>query len=123
MLLKAFHASQAHYIFGHHVNMQFNQITTTSYVNATLKRWGHDFLRIRGGIFKPLSQWGKVKCQRENPSRFKLSFLSYSPNHLLLPEIGRGSYFLGMGKVWRSKFELGRAPIFGYNTPFPGRRA
>ena len=35
-------ASQAQYNFGHHVNMQLIKIPTTSYVNATLKRWGHD---------------------------------------------------------------------------------
>ena len=31
--------------FGHHVNMQLIKIPTTSYVNATLKRWGDDFTR------------------------------------------------------------------------------
>ena len=51
-----------------------------------IMRWGHDFLRIRGGIFKPLGQWGKSKCQRENSSNCQLPFLSYSPNHLLMPK-------------------------------------
>ena len=32
--------------------MQFNQIPTTSYVNATLKRWGHDFLRINWDVIQ-----------------------------------------------------------------------
>ena len=49
-------ASQAQYSFGHHVNMQLIKIPTTSYVDATLKRWGHDFTRNRGGLFKLLSQ-------------------------------------------------------------------
>ena len=100
-------------IFGHHVNMQLIKIPTTSYVNATLKRWGHDFLSIRGGIFKPLIQWGKAKCQGENPSSYQPPFLSYSPNHLFMLEIGWGSYCMGMGRVWQSKFELEKPSIFG----------
>ena len=56
------------------------KIPTTSYFNATLKRQGHDLLRIRGGIFKPLRKWGKSKCQRENPSKLSTThFLSFSP--------------------------------------------
>ena len=43
------HASQAQYNFLHHVTMQLIKIPTTSYINATLKRWGHDFTRNRGG--------------------------------------------------------------------------
>ena len=60
-----------------------------------IKRWGHDFLKIRGGIFKPLVQCGKSKCQRENPSNCQLPFLSYSPNQLLLAEIGWVGYCMG----------------------------
>ena len=37
--------------FGHHVNMQLIKIPTTSYGNATLKRWGDDFKRNREGIY------------------------------------------------------------------------
>ena len=47
---------QAQYNFGHHVNMELIQIPTTRYVNATLKRWGHDFTRNKAGVFKPLSE-------------------------------------------------------------------
>ena len=36
---------------------------------------GHDFLRIRGEIFKPLGQWGKAKCQNGNPSKLSTTFL------------------------------------------------
>ena len=46
-----FRASQAHYKFGHHVNMQLIKIPTTSYVNATLKRWGHDLTRNMEGKY------------------------------------------------------------------------
>ena len=76
-------------------------------------RWGHDFLRIRGGIFKPLGQWGKAKSQRENPSNYQLPFLSYSPNHLLLPEVGWVGYCMGWERYdnpnsnWRSHQFLG----------------
>ena len=46
-----FSASQAHYNFGHHVSMQLIKIPTTSYANATLKRWGHDFTNNREGKY------------------------------------------------------------------------
>ena len=72
---------------------------------------GHDFLRIRGGIFKPLGQWGKYKCQRENPSNCKLHFLSYSPNHLLLPEIGWVGYCMGWAR-YESPNSNGRSHQF-----------
>ena len=41
----------------------------------------------RGGVFKPLSQWGKAKCQRENPPRCQLPIFSSCGNHLFLPEV------------------------------------
>ena len=44
-------ARQAHYNFGHHVNMQLINIPTRSYANATLKTWGHDFTRNREGKY------------------------------------------------------------------------
>ena len=44
-----YRASHALYNFGHHVNMQLIKIPTTSYVNATFKRWGNDFTKNRGG--------------------------------------------------------------------------
>ena len=78
-----------------------------------IMRWGHDFLRIRGGIFKPLGQWGKAKCQRENPSNCQLPFLSHLPNHLLLPKIGWVGYCMGWERCdnpnsnWRSHQFLG----------------
>ena len=53
------------------------------------------FPKDKGGIFKPLGQWGKSKCQRENPSNCQLPFLSYSPNHLLLLEVGWVGYCIG----------------------------
>ena len=69
-------------------------------------RRGHDFLRIRGGIFKPLGQWGKSKCQRENPSNCQLPIFSFVPNHLILPEIVWVSYCMRMGKVWESEIRI-----------------
>ena len=69
-----------------------------------------------GGIFKPLIQWGKAKCQRENPSRRQLYSLSYSPNHLLLPEIGWGSYFPWDGKGMEVKIRIGQSTQFWENV-------
>ena len=54
-----------------------------------IMRWGNDFPKEWGGkLFKPLGQWGKSKCQWENPSNNQLPFFSHSPNHLILQEIG-----------------------------------
>ena len=77
--------------------------------------WGHDFLRItarEGVVFKPLVQWGKAKCQRENPSKLSTTFLVLF-NQSFITAINWLSWLLhGMGKLWQPKFELGRAPIF-----------
>ena len=54
-----FRAILAHYNFDIMYICNLIKIPTTIYVNATLKRWGHDFIRNRGGTFKPLSQWEK----------------------------------------------------------------
>ena len=54
-----------------------------------IMRWGHDFPKDKeGGIFNLWGQWEKSKCQSENPSNSQLPFLSHSPNHLILLEIG-----------------------------------
>ena len=67
------------------------------------------FLRIGGGILNLWGQWGKPKCQRENPSNCQLPFLSHSPNHLIMPEIAWGWEEYGQEiRIW------GR-PIFGEN--------
>ena len=42
---KVFRAIHAHYNVGHRVNMQLIKIPTTSYVDTTLKIWGHDSTR------------------------------------------------------------------------------
>ena len=46
-----FSAIQTNYNFGRHVNMQLIKIRTTIYVNASLKRWGHDLTRNREGKY------------------------------------------------------------------------
>ena len=57
------------------------------------------FHKDKGGwVFKPLGQWEKAKCQRENPSNCQLPFLSYSPNNLLLPEVGWVGYCMGYAR-------------------------
>ena len=72
------------------------------------------FLRIRGGgIFNLWGQWGKAKCQRENPWNSQLPFLSHSPNHLMLPKIGWSSYCIGMGGVWAGNLNLGKTHFWG----------
>ena len=42
-----YRASRWHHIIWTSCKYAINKIPTTSYVNATLKRWGHDFTRNR----------------------------------------------------------------------------
>ena len=61
-----------------------------------IMRWGHDFPKDKEGeIFNLCGQWGKAKCQRENPSNPQVPILSFVPNHLILLEIGWVSYCNG----------------------------
>ena len=54
-----------------------------------IMRWRHDFPKDKEEeIFNFSGQWGKAKCEWENPSNSQLPFSSHSPNHLILPEIG-----------------------------------
>ena len=85
-----FHASQTHYNFRHNVICNLIKIPTTSYVNATLKRWGHDFLRIRGGRGIQTSEaMGKNQLSKGKPIKtVNYPFLVFFPNHLFILEIG-----------------------------------
>ena len=79
-----------------------------------IMRWGHDFLKIKGGgIFNLWGQWGKAKCQRENQWNSQPPFLSHSPNHLILAKIGWSSYCMGMGRVWAGNSNLGETHFWG----------
>ena len=83
-------------------------------------RWGHDFPKDKEGeIFNLWGQWGKAKCQWENPSNSQLPFLSHSPNHLIMLEIGWSSYCMGMGRVWACISNLGKTVFYfwGKKTP------
>ena len=54
---------------------------------------------------------GKIQLSKGEPLKtINYPFLVFFPNHLFLPEIGWGSYCMGMGRVWE-KNDLGRAPI------------
>ena len=53
-----FSASQAHYNLDIMYIYNLIKIPTTSYVNATLKRWRHDFLRNRREIIQTLEPIG-----------------------------------------------------------------
>ena len=66
-----------------------------------------------GEIFNLWGQWGKAKCQRENPWNSQLPFLSHSPNHLILAEIGWSSYCMGMGGEWEGNSNLGKTHFWG----------
>ena len=62
-----FHASEARYNFGHHVNIQLIKIPTSSYANATLRRWGHDFRRNMGEIIQALELIMLIQVSKGEP--------------------------------------------------------
>ena len=49
-----------------------------------------------------LEPMGKSQMSKGKPIKLSTTHLIFFSNHLFLPEIGWGSYFLGMGMVWRS---------------------
>ena len=51
------------------------KIPTTSYVNATLKGWGHDFLRIREGDIQTFEPMGKIQMSKGKPIKMSTIFL------------------------------------------------
>ena len=65
-----YRTSQWHNIFGHNVNMQLIKIPTTSYVNATLNIWGHDFTRNREGELFNLEPMGKIQMSKVKPIKW-----------------------------------------------------
>ena len=83
-----FRASEAHYNIGHHVNMQLIKIPTTSYINATLKIWGHDFTRNWGVIIQTLEPTMFSQMSKGEPIKLSTTHFVFCANHLFLPEIG-----------------------------------
>ena len=54
-----------------------------------IMRWGHDFLRISEENIQTFGASGEnPNVKGRTHQNCQLPFLSYSPNHLLLPEIG-----------------------------------
>ena len=69
------------------------------------------FPKDKGGNIETFEPMGKSQMLKGEPIKtVNYPFLVFSPNHLFLSEIGRGSYYMGMGRVLE-KLELGRAPI------------
>ena len=61
-------ASQAQCVLRHHVKCKLIKIPQLA-MRRNVKEMGHDFIRNREWeISKPLANWGKAKCPRENPS-------------------------------------------------------
>ena len=104
-------ASQAQYVLRYHVKMQINKNTTNSYAIQRERDGGMISQGIGRENIQTLDPMGKSQMSKGKPINLSTTHFVFFPNHLFLLEIGWGSYFLGMGKVWRSKFELGRPPI------------
>ena len=62
-----------------------------------IMRWGNDFLRI-GGYSNLWANGEKPNFKGRTHQNCQLPFLSYSPNHLLLPEIGWVGYCMGWAR-------------------------
>ena len=81
------HASQEHYKLRHHVNMQFNQIPTTSYA-MQLRDGGMISQGIGREIIQTLEPIVLSQMSMREPIKSKRPIFSYAPNHLILPEVG-----------------------------------
>ena len=108
-----FRASWHIIILNHHVSMQLIKNPQPVMSMQQIKRWGHDFLSIRGGIFKPLGQRGKSKCQRENPSKLSTTFLVLFTQSFITARNWLSWLLHRMGKVWKPKFEFEKPIVFG----------
>ena len=64
-----FCASQAHYNYGHHVHMHFNQNTHNQLCQCNIKRDGGMIPKDKGGMFNLWGHWEKSIYQEENPSK------------------------------------------------------
>ena len=62
-----YHASRCHHIIWASCKYGINKIPKTSYVNATLKKWGHDFTRNGGGGIQTLEPMGKIQMSKGKP--------------------------------------------------------
>ena len=72
-----------------------------------IKISGHDFPKDKEGeIFNLWGQWVKSKCQRDNPSKCQLPFLSHSPNHLILPKMVELVNAWRWERVWQSEIRI-----------------
>ena len=65
---------------------------------------------IGRGLIQTFGPMGQSQISKGKPIKLSTTlFVFYAQSS----KVGEGSYFLGMGKVWRSKFEFGKSPIFG----------
>ena len=60
-----------------------------------------------------MGQWGKSKCQRENPSKLSTTFLVLFTQSFITARNWLSWLLHGMGKVWQCKFEFEKPSIFG----------
>ena len=82
-------------------------------------RWGHDFLRIRREIIKPLGPMGKIQISKGEP----IKTINYTVC-CLFPIIYLCQNLVEVVIAWEweeygKKFELGRALIFGKRVMTP----
>ena len=85
---------------------------TTNYANATIMRWGHDFLRIRGWYSK-LGSMGKIQMSKGEPIQLSTTFLVLFTQSFITASNWLSLLLHGMGKVWKSKFEFEKLSVFG----------
>ena len=57
--------------------MQLIKIPTTSCVNATLKRWGHDFTRNREGSIQTIEPIGLIQMSMGEPIKLSTTLFVF----------------------------------------------
>ena len=94
-----------------------------------IMRWGHDFLRIRGGMFNLEPFWGKSMCQKETPKNvhplpyafmFSSSLMFWGAGDVLIIHPSHFSVFFlvvhAQSIIWLSSKHCG--PFWSFFIPF-----
>ena len=102
-----FHASQTHMDIMYIWNLI--KIPTTIYVNATLKIWGHDFLRIRGGDIQTFGPMGKTQMSKGEPIKLSTTFLVLLTQSFITARNWLGLVIAWDGQGMTSQTRIGEA--------------
>ena len=83
-----------------------------------IMRWGHDFLRIRGGGYLTSEPMGRSQVLIGEPINYQPPFLVLFTNHLILQGVSWAVIALGLGRCGQPSFLVG--PSFFDHTHAQG---